>query len=119
MTLKAWLNAEGLTDDLDDADPRKSVSDAVRYLQNNASRMDYPRYRQQGLPITTALMESLVKEINYRVKGTEMFWNDPVGAEAILQIRAAALCDDDRLSTYLRGRAGRPFVRPTPLATAA
>jgi len=25
-----------------------------------------------------------------------MFWNDPDGAEAILQVRAAALCDDDR-----------------------
>ena len=36
-------------------------------------------------------MESLVKEMNYRVKGTEMFWNDPEGAEAILQVRAAAL----------------------------
>ena len=120
-TLTLWLSAQGLTAaaDLDDDDPRKSVGDAVRYLQNNASRMDYPRYRQQGLPITTALMESLVKEINYRVKGTEMFWNDPAGAEAILQIRAAALCDDDRLATYLRGRKGRPFVRPTPLAMAA
>jgi len=26
-----------------------------------------------------------------------MFWNDPEGAEAILQVRAVALCDDDRL----------------------
>ena len=53
--------------------------------------MDYPTYRQQGLPVTTAWMESLVKEMNYRVKGTEMFWNDPAGAEAILQVRSAAL----------------------------
>ena len=28
---------------------------------------------RQGLPVTTAWMESLVKEVNYRVKGTEMF----------------------------------------------
>ena len=34
-----------------------------------------------------------MKEVNYRVKGTEMFWNNPEGAEAILQVRAAALCD--------------------------
>ncbi len=61
------------------------------YLRNNRSRMDYPRYRRMGLPVTSALMESLVKEVNYRVKGTEMFWNDPEGAEAILQVRAAAL----------------------------
>ena len=49
--------------------------------------MKYPEYRQAGLPVTTAWMESLVKEMNYRVKGTEMFWNDPHGAEAILQVQ--------------------------------
>jgi hypothetical protein len=68
--------------------------------------MNYPDYRRQGLPITTAWMESLVKEINYRVKGTEMFWNDPEGAEVILQVRAAALSDDERL-TRLRLRPTR------------
>jgi len=53
-------------------------------------------------------MESLVKEINHRVKGTEKFWNDGVSGEAILQIRAAALCDDERLQTFLRRRPGHP-----------
>jgi hypothetical protein len=56
-------------------------------------------------------MESLVKEINYRVKGTEMFWNNPQGAEAILQVRAAALSDDDRLSRHMQQRPGQPFLR--------
>ncbi len=73
--------------------------------------MDYPAYRRQGMPVTTAWMESLVKEINYRAKGTEMFWNDPEGAEAILQVRAAALCDDDRLVEHLKTRPGHPFIR--------
>ncbi len=36
-------------------------------------------------------MESLIKEINYRVKGTEKFWNCPEGAETILRVRAAGL----------------------------
>jgi hypothetical protein len=36
-------------------------------------------------------VESLIKEINYRVKGTEKFWDNPEGAEAILQLRAAVL----------------------------
>jgi hypothetical protein len=67
-----------------ETDPRKIVATTANYLQNNRHRMDYPAYRQAGLPVTTAWMESLVKEINYRVKGTEMFWNDPQGAEAIL-----------------------------------
>ena len=71
--------------------------------------MDYPRYRREGLPITSAHMESLVKEIGYRVKGTEKFWNDGQSAESILQIRAAALSDDDRLERHLRNRPGNPF----------
>ncbi len=77
--------------------------------------MKYPEYRQAGLPLTTAWMESLVKEMNYRVKGTEMFWNDPEGAEAILQVRAASLCDDERLNNHLRNRPGCPLTRrPKP-----
>ena len=102
--LQTWLAPHGLDAKakLDDKDPRKPVVDAVRYLNNNQARMDYPRYQRLGLPVTSALMESLVKDVNYRVKGTEMFWNDPDGTEAILQVRAASLCDDDRLGRYLR-----------------
>ena len=90
---------------------RHIVAKTITYFAHNASRMDYPQYRRQGFPITTAWMESLVKEVNYRVKGTEMFWNDPKGAEAILLIRAAALCDDDRLKKHLQTRPGCPFTR--------
>jgi hypothetical protein len=94
-----------------DTDPRKIVATTITYLENNRPRMKYPEYRQAGLPVTTAWMESLVKEVNYRVKGTEMFWNNPEGAEAILQVRAGALSDDDRLSKYLGARPGCPFTR--------
>lgn len=96
----------------DDA-PDKPILDAIRYLTNNRSRMDYPRYRQLGLPVTSAPMESLVKQISMRVKGTEMFWDDPDGAEAILQIRAAAISDDGRLDDYLTRRPGWQFQRRT------
>ncbi|MDA1054615.1 MAG: hypothetical protein O3C40_29645 [Planctomycetota bacterium] len=75
--------------------------------------MKYPEYRQAGLPTTSAWMESAVKEINYRIKGTEMFWNNPAGAEAILQIRAASLSDDDRLIRFLTNRPGQPTLRRT------
>lgn len=92
-------------------DPREVLSRTITYLENNKGRMTYPEYRRQGLPVTTAWMESLVKEVNYRVKGTEMFWNDPEGAEAILQVRAAALSDDDRLANHLAERPGCPFTR--------
>ena len=95
--------------DCDDKDPRKVLAEAISYFDNNASRMDYPRYRKEGLPLTSAHMESFVKEINYRVKGTEKFWNDGPSGEAILQLRAAALSDDNRLSRHMQSRPGNPF----------
>ena len=96
-------------------DPREKLCGIVGYLENNRQRMKYDEYRQQGLPTTSAWMESTVKEMNYRVKGTEMFWNAMDGAEAILQIRAARLCDDDRLARFLTLRPGCAYVRrPSP-----
>jgi hypothetical protein len=110
--LRVWQEKLGVADsDLPDSDPRNVLATTINYLENNQDRMKYAEYRQAGLPVTTAWMESLVKEMNYRVKGTEMFWNDPAGAEAILQIRAASLCDDERLVDHLRTRPGCPFTR--------
>lgn len=119
--LRQWLVHHDLDPDqtLEEKHPDKPVLDAHRYLTGNQARMHYGQYRRQGLPVTTALMESLVKQINQRVKGTEMFWNDPAGAEAILQIRAGTLCDDDRLAMYLAARPGCPFVRRSTSPAAA
>jgi hypothetical protein len=110
--------------DADENDPRKIIADTITYFKNNAGRMDYPAYRREGLPVTSALMESFVKELNQRVKGTEKFWNDGASGEAILQVRAAALCDDDRLQRHLENRPGNPFRpnarrRPPAFANAA
>lgn len=116
--LEVWQDRLGLPpDQCPDTDPRAIVASTLTYLKNNQDRMKYPEYRRAGLPVTTAWMESLVKEMNYRVKGTEMFWNDPDGAEAILQVRAAALSDDDRLSRHLLHRPGSPFTRRPKLPT--
>jgi hypothetical protein len=92
-------------------DPRRLVAEALTYLGNNQSRMDYPRYRRQGLPITSSLVESLVGEFNARVKGREKFWNRPDGAEAILQLRAALLSEDERLARFFAQRPGNPHRR--------
>jgi len=92
-------------------DPRRLVAEAVTYLGNNQARMDYPRYRQQGLPVTSSLVESLVGEFNARVKGREKFWNRPEGAEAILQVRAALLSEDNQLARHFAQRPGSPYHR--------
>lgn len=110
--LRAWQTKRAAPpEDAPEHDPRRILAKTIGYLENNQKRMNYPEYRRNGLPVTTAWMESLVKEMNYRVKGTEMFWNDPEGAEAILQVRAAALCDDDRLANHLGSRPGCSFTR--------
>lgn len=104
----------------DDDDPCEQLRVIIGYLRNNRERMKYDQYRMQGLPVTSAWMESAIKEINFRTKGTEMFWNKPSGAEAILQIRAASLCDDDRLGRLLSRRPGCSTIRrPAAPASAA
>jgi len=87
-------------------DAREVLRRTIGYLRNNLDHMNYPEYRKQGLPVTSSLVESLIKEVNYRVKGTEKFWDNPEGAEAILQLRAAVLSDDNRLRTFIMARPG-------------
>jgi hypothetical protein len=82
------------------------------YLTNNQQRMDYPRYRKDGLPITSSPIESWVKQLNQRVKGSEKFWNDDGNAEAILELRSAWLGDDEALVKHLRSRPGQSAARP-------
>jgi hypothetical protein len=92
-------------------DPRRVLAETLTYLRNNAERMDYPRYRREGLPTTSSLVESLVGEFNARVKGKQKFWNRPGGAEAVLQVRAALLSEDGRLERYFADRPGSPYRR--------
>ena len=115
--LRAWQASHPNQPDekLSADDPRVVVQRAVTYLDNNRERMNYPAYRREGLPVSTAMIESLIKEVNYRVKGTEKFWNRPQGAENILQVVAANLCDDDRLSQWILNRPGSYFHRPSTL----
>lgn len=80
-------------------DPRKIVSLTLEYIKRNAHRMDYPTYRRLGLPISSAPVESLIKQFNQRVKGTEKFWHRS-RLEAILQSRAAYLSEDGRAQKF-------------------
>jgi hypothetical protein len=78
---------------------KQTVDETLTYVTNNRERMDYPEYRRLGLPISSAPIESTIKQINRRVKGSEKFWLEG-GVEAILQLRAAQLSQDDRWSRY-------------------
>lgn len=87
------------------ADRKHTVDETMTYVTNNRQRMDYPEYRRLGLPISSAPVESTIKQINRRVKGSEKFWLTD-GAEAMLQLRSAQLSDD--------GRWARNWFRPRP-----
>jgi hypothetical protein len=86
-----------------DSDPRKLVFESLRYLRNNADRMRYDDYRRQGLPIMTSAVESAIKMINKRVKGSEKFWSEQ-GAEAILQLRADYLSETETMTRFWEAR---------------
>ena len=94
-------------------DPRTLLAETIGYLTNNAERMNYPAYRKEGLPTTSCLIESQIKEMNHRVKGTEKFWNDGHQAEAILQVVTAMLSDEEQLASHFLSRPGQPYDRKT------
>lgn len=86
-----------------ETDPRCVLAKARTYVTNNIEKLDYPRYRKLGLPISSAPVESVIKQFNKRVKGTEKFWRK-TAVEAVLQVRAAQLSED--------GREGRLWATP-------
>jgi hypothetical protein len=98
-------------EELPTTDPRRAVAEALSYFGHNEGRMKYPEYRRAGLPTTSSLVESLVGQVNARVKSKQKYWNRGAGAEAILQLRAALLSEDGRLDRYLEERPGSPYRR--------
>jgi len=82
--------------------PRWVVAETLRYVTNQRSRMKYAEHRQAGLPITSSHVESTVKQINRRVKGTEKFWDQ--GAEPLLTLVADHISDTPDLLRFWKQR---------------
>jgi hypothetical protein len=102
--LRVRQQALGLPEkDESEESPRSKVADSLRYLENQKSRMHYDQYRRAGLPITSSHIESTIKQINRRVKGSEKFWSED-GAEALLQLAADYLSETKPLTTFWRER---------------
>jgi hypothetical protein len=94
------------TADDGETSPRRLVADTLTYLQNQKERMNYPEYRRLGLPITSAHMESTVKQLNRRIKGSEKYWSER-GGEAVLQLAADQLSTSQPLEQFWRQRPHR------------
>lgn len=91
--------------DGDEASPAAIVAKAWGYLKNQRTRMKYHEYRRLGLPITSSHIESNIKQINRRVKGTEKFWDQ--GAEPLLVLVADQLTETNRLDQFWKNRRKR------------
>lgn len=117
--LRHALDERGVGEEArDEKHPCHRLQRAWTYLTNNADKMDYPRYRRDGLPTTSGLIESQVKEVNARVKGSEKFWYE-TNAEAMLQLICGTLGEDGpTLEDHFRNRPTSPFRRTyeTPVA---
>jgi hypothetical protein len=85
--------------------PENRVADALRYLANQRSRMNYPEYRRLGLPITSSHVESTIKRTNRRMKGTEKFWD--TGAEPLIHLVADHLSPIEQRDRYWSARPKR------------
>ena len=82
-----------------DTDAREVVRRSRVYYRNHRGRMNYPEYRRRGYPLTSSIMESTVKQVNRRIKGSEKFWST-VGGEAVLGLRAAYISDSNPMEDY-------------------
>ncbi len=72
------------------------VSVSPRRIRRVVSQVGNERV---GLPLTSSHIESTIKQINRRVKGTEKFWSQPT-SEAVLQLRADYLSDSAPLDSF-------------------
>lgn len=117
--LREWQTRLGLP--VADNAPRQIVAKTLTYLANNDPRMNYSQYRQQGQPVTSCLVESLIKEINHRVKRAEQFWNRLIATEgeAILQTVASLLRDGEPLTKHILNRPACPYCRRSTAANLA
>ncbi|MEX1223647.1 MAG: hypothetical protein WEA31_03785, partial [Pirellulales bacterium] len=88
--------------DAPETSPSSIVAKTLGYLRNQSSRMRYAEYRKLGLPITSSHIESTIKQINRRVKGTEKFWDR--GAEPILQLAADHLSETQEFDRFWKTR---------------
>ena len=77
--------------------PDSSAAESLRqeraYVRKNASRMEYPTYRAQGLPLGSGAVESSGKHlVQQRMKRPGARWSEP-GAQALLTLRSYLLSD--------------------------
>ena len=83
----------------EEPDPVKVLWNARDYFDEHRERIRYDVFRRHGLPLTSAHVESGIKQTNRRVKGSEKAWYLE-HAEEMLALRCLALSEDGRWDDY-------------------
>ena len=110
--LEARQQELGLPEKRETGTPRAQVANSLGYLRNQRGRMKYDEYRKQGLPITSSAIESTIKQINRRVKGTEKFWSE--GGDAMLRLMADRLSQTKVTADFWDRRVNRLIASANP-----
>jgi len=72
----------------------------VGYIEKNEHRMDYPRYREEGLLIGSGHVEAACKAVvGRRLKGNGMRWGEE-GADALCHLRALFKSEKGQWDAY-------------------
>jgi len=90
LTTKGAAKLLPLLDEL--APPHDEAAEVLRvergYFTTNVDRMDYPAFRERGLPIGSGAVESAARHlVQDRLKRAGMRWSEP-GAQAVLAVCA-------------------------------
>lgn len=79
------------------AEAQDALATERGYFTRNALRMQYPLFRQQGLPIGSGAAEGSAKHlVQQRMKRTGAMRWSPAGSHAMLQLRAHVLTEQAR-----------------------
>lgn len=84
-----------------DNDPCRILRNHLTYFRGNRLGLDYPAFRKKGWPIGSGIIESTIKQIAKRVKGSEKHWTI-TGAEETLQVVTQLLSEDDSWQNFWR-----------------
>lgn len=103
--LEARQEELGVPEKNETGTPRAQVASSLGYLINQRERMKYDAYRKEGLPLTSSPIESTVKQINRRIKGTEKFWSE--GADPMLHLVADRLSQTNVSAKFWERRLAR------------
>jgi hypothetical protein len=94
---------------------KQALREQRGYFRTNRARMDYPRFRAQGLPIGSGAVESTARQlVQLRLKRPGARWSE-AGAQAIMTLRADLLSRPTRATRSgewrrRRAQAAAPLV---------